>query len=242
MMEGHHSRDVCLLTANRCSHGTVENGATSFVVDMRGRGSLGRLNDHEVATLLIRRLGNVEALGARRSHAEIGDNRVTNNATIHEQVTGLNDGITDIFTVSHLIEERHQVKELAIVLFLEPCGDRHGMVRLEHVGHRRVINDHTILRVTTESGQVLHVVAEMRHTAFTEKARIDNTINIELVKEGICVFRERCGEDDNLPLFTDSSEEFIDIRTLANIHAVNHILQIDIDFEIRIVNFLKRKR
>jgi hypothetical protein len=126
-------------------------------------------------------------------------------------------------------------------LHVLPCGEREkggggetgdGVVRLEHVRERRVIDDEDILHAPPEVREILDVVAVVLHARLTEQTRLDHSAAVENVQQRVGILAERRGEDDDLELLSDDSQEVIDARSFSHVDPVDDVLELDRDDEV----------
>ena len=96
-----------------------------------------------------------------------------------------------------VLKDGYQIEKFIVVGIGKPAADRDGMLGVEDVRGGRVVDDDRILEVATdlrkilyrvslgESGRVrdayLHVVALVVVTAFSEKAVMNNAVDVQLV-------------------------------------------------------------
>jgi len=85
---------------------------------------------------------------------------------------------------------------------------------VENVGSRRVVDDDGVLEVVTNLGQIFHIVALVVIAALTEKAMVDNLVDVQLIEKRIAILGHRGGKDDNLIELTNSLHELVDSWSL----------------------------
>lgn len=69
----------------------------------------------------------------------------------------------------------------------EPTANWHGVLWVEDVGSRRVVDDYGVLEVATNLGQIFHIVALVVVAALTEKAVMDDLVDVQLVEKRIAI-------------------------------------------------------
>lgn len=69
----------------------------------------------------------------------------------------------------------------------KPTADWYGMLRVEYVGSRRVVDDDGVLQVAAHLGQVLDIVTTMVVTALSKQPMVNDTMDIQLVQKRITV-------------------------------------------------------
>lgn len=69
----------------------------------------------------------------------------------------------------------------------EPTANGYGVLRVEYVGRRRVVDDDGVLEVTPDLGEILDVVAAVVVAALSEQSVVDDTMDVELVEKGVSV-------------------------------------------------------
>lgn len=67
-----------------------------------------------------------------------------------------------------ILEYRDQVQQLVVVCVREPAADGDGVLRVEDVRGRRVVDDDGILQIPSDLGEILDVVALVVVAAFAE--------------------------------------------------------------------------
>ncbi len=88
---------------------------------------------------------------------------------------------------SKILEDRDEVEKFVVVRIREPTADGNGMLRVEDVRGRRVVDDDGVLQVSADLGEILDVVSLVVVAAFSEKAVVDDLVDVQLVQERIAV-------------------------------------------------------
>lgn len=63
----------------------------------------------------------------------------------------------------------------------EPAANGHGVLRVEYVRSRGVVDDDGVLEITSDLGQILDVVALVVVAAFAEQSVVDDIVDIQLI-------------------------------------------------------------
>ncbi len=100
--------------------------------------------------------------------------------------------IEDQADISHLragevFENWDQVKKLVIVSVGKPTADGNGMLRVENIRSRRVIDNDGFSKVSANLRKVFDIISLVVVTAFPEKSVMNYMVNIKLIQEGIAV-------------------------------------------------------
>lgn len=74
-----------------------------------------------------------------------------------------------------------QVREFCVVRIVKPARDRDGVVWVEDVACRRVVDDDGVAYWPPELAEVFDVVALVVVARLAEQAVLDHTVDIELV-------------------------------------------------------------
>lgn len=82
---------------------------------------------------------------------------------------------------SQILENGNQVQQFVVMSVREPAADRNGVLRVEYVRGRRVVDDDGIFQITSDLGQILDVIALVVVAAFAEQSMVDDIVNIKLV-------------------------------------------------------------
>ena len=108
---------------------------------------------------------------------------------------------------SEVLEYRYQVEEFVVVCVREPAADGDGVLRMEDVRGRRVVDDDGVLEVAANLREILkqvlvsdtyvipaafsdlYVVALVVVAAFAEKSVVNNAVDVELVEERVTVLQ-----------------------------------------------------
>lgn len=89
----------------------------------------------------------------------------------------------------------------------KPAADWDGVLRVENVRRRRVVDNDGVLEVSTDLGKILHPISVASHrwlrvkayldivalvivTALSEKAVVNNSVDVEDIKQRITVLGE----------------------------------------------------
>jgi hypothetical protein len=73
----------------------------------------------------------------------------------------------------------------------EPTADWDGVLWVENIRRRRVIDNDSILQVASKLREILDVVAVVVEATLAEQAVVDNIVDIELIQKRITVLPKR---------------------------------------------------
>jgi hypothetical protein len=90
---------------------------------------------------------------------------------------------------SQVLENRDEVEELVVVGIREPTADWHGMLGVENVGCRRVVDNDCLLEVATNLRKVLHIVSLVIVTTLAEQSMVDDLVDIQLIQKRVSILR-----------------------------------------------------
>lgn len=69
----------------------------------------------------------------------------------------------------------------------EPTADWDGVLWVENVRRRRVIDNDRILQVASKLGKILDVVSVVVEATLAEQTMMDDIVNVELIQKGVTV-------------------------------------------------------
>lgn len=69
----------------------------------------------------------------------------------------------------------------------KPTAYRDGMLWVENVGCWGVVDDDRVFQVSTDLGEVLHIVAAVVVATFSEKSVVDDAMNVQLIQQRVAV-------------------------------------------------------
>lgn len=81
-----------------------------------------------------------------------------------------------------VFEHGDQVEKLIVVCVAEPAADRDGVLRVEDVARRRVVDDDGLPQVTPDLAEIFDVIALMVVATLPEKAMMDHVVDVELIE------------------------------------------------------------
>ena len=110
----------------------------------------------------------------------------------------------------------------------EPAADGHGVLWVEDVARRRVVDDDRLPQITSHLAEILDVVALMVVAAFSKQPVVNDVVNVELVQQRVAIFRDRCCEDHDLVQLANALQERIHTRPFDDINVVR--LPFDLDW------------
>lgn len=141
---------------------------------------------------------------------------------------------------SQVLENRDQIKQFVVVCVREPTANRHGVLGVENVGCRRVIDDYCVLEVAANLGQVLYIVPLVVVATLAEQPVVDDFVDVQLIEERVTILGHRRCEDHNLVELANSLHELVDAWPLDDID----IMVVALDFyryrEVGLVKDLER--
>jgi hypothetical protein len=88
---------------------------------------------------------------------------------------------------SQVFEDGDEVQQLVVVGIREPTADGNGVLRVEDVRCRRVVDDDGVLQVSADLRQILHVVALVVVAALPEQPVMDNLVDVQLIEERVAI-------------------------------------------------------
>lgn len=92
---------------------------------------------------------------------------------------------------SQVLEDWDEIKQLVVVSVREPAADGNGVLRMEDVRGRRVVDDDGVLEVAANLRQILDIVALVVVATLSEQPVVDNLVDVQLVKERVAVLIQR---------------------------------------------------
>jgi hypothetical protein len=88
---------------------------------------------------------------------------------------------------SQVFENGDEIEQLVVVGIREPTADGDGVLRVENVRGRRVVDDDGVLQVAAHLRQVLDVVALVVVAALPEQPVVDNLVDVQLIEERVAI-------------------------------------------------------
>lgn len=86
-----------------------------------------------------------------------------------------------------ILQYGDEIQKLVVVSVREPTADGYGVLWVEDVRRRRIVNDYRVFEVTADHGKVLYVVPAMVEAAFAEQAVVNDFVYVELVQQWIAI-------------------------------------------------------
>ena len=71
----------------------------------------------------------------------------------------------------------------------EPAADGNGVLRVEDVGGRGVVDDDGVFELAADLGEIFDIVALVVVAAFAEEAVVHDVVDIQLVEERVTILR-----------------------------------------------------
>ena len=149
------------------------------------------------------------------------------------------DGFSAIVDLAELDEQRDQVEKLLIFNIIVPRNNWNGLLRLQHVSRRRVIEDDSILRTSSDLAHVFREHALHVCAVLTEEAGCAESIGIHLVHERISVFGQTRREYNDLVVVGHHAEEIVDARSLLHEDLANVAVNVYWDDEVGVLDLIK---
>lgn len=109
---------------------------------------------------------------------------VSSESDIEDQADVLHVGACQVF------ENWDEVKQLVVVGVREPTADGYGVLRVEDVGRRRIVDDDRVFQVSSHLGEILDVVSLVVVAALAEKPVVNDLVDVELVQKGVAVLKD----------------------------------------------------
>lgn len=122
----------------------------------------------------------------------------------------------------------------------EPGRDRHGVLRMEHVGGGGVVDDDQVFERTAHLRQVLDVVAVVVVARLSEQSVVDHLVHIEDVQQGVTVAGHGRGEDDYLEELATASQKLVHPGSLDHVHVVDLVFDLHGDDKVGVAHVLER--
>ena len=136
---------------------------------------------------------------------------------------------------SQVLEDRDQIEQFIVVRVREPTTDWHGVLGVENVGCRRVVDDYCVFEVAPNLGQILYIVPLVVVATLAEQSVVDNLVDVQLIEERVTILLSRLAlhllpaswrsaylghrrcEDHNLVELANSLHELVDAWPLDDI-------------------------
>ena len=120
----------------------------------------------------------------------------------------------------------------------EPAADGDGVLGVEDVARRAVVNDDGLAQVAADHAEVFHVVALVVIAALAEQAVVHDVVDVELVEQRVAVLGHRGGEDDDFVELAHALEESVDARAFYYVDVVVLAFDLDGDGHVRLMEDL----
>jgi hypothetical protein len=121
---------------------------------------------------------------------------------------------------SEILENGDKIEELIVVRIRKPTADGNCVLWVENVGCWGVVDDDCVFEVTSDLGEVLHIVALVVVTALTEKPMVNNLVNVKLIQERVAVLRDRRRKDHHFIKLANPLHELINTWTFDDVDIV----------------------
>lgn len=137
------------------------------------------------------------------------------------------------------MQYRDQVQKLVVVSVAEPAANRHGMLRVEDVARRRIVDDDGLLEIAADLTEVLDIVALVIVAALAEQSMMHNVVYIQLIEERITVLGYGSRKHHHFVQFPNPLQELINTRSFYDIDVVILSLDLDGNREVGLVEYLR---
>lgn len=109
----------------------------------------------------------------------------------------LEDG-SHVVHLAQLLQEWNIIVEAAVVHVIVPGDDRQGVVRLEEVRCRRVVDNQDVPEITSHFREILDIEALIVGAMVAEKASGAASLLVQDVHQWIGILRKACSVYDKL--------------------------------------------
>ena len=133
---------------------------------------------------------------------------------------------SNIFHVLDSLQKRPNLIQFSILRIVDEGGTINGILGVEDVRARRVINDNGLSQVAIDETKILNVVAFVIHTRLAEETSTNHTVGIQEVQQRISILIEASSVDDNFVVFGHFRQEFVNTGSLCDIDKVNDIFNL----------------
>lgn len=174
---------------------------------------------------------------ARRVQVDLFGARVE---LVGAAVDDLADDLADVGLVGEALQEGPHAGKLPVLRVVVPGEDRHRVLRLKQVGHRRVVHDQQVGQRATQTRHVLHVGVAHPGAMLSEKFVGTDTLGVDDVHEGIRILRKGGRENDNFPMFVHPFQELAYSRSDQDVDIAYAPFYFHRKDYIRVLDWLKR--
>lgn len=108
------------------------------------------------------------------------------------------DDLADIVFAIQPIEQGRNPVQLSIGGFVVPRNGRHGILRLEEISDRGVVDNDHVFHWATQSSQILHKGVIEEGAVLAEQEVRAHLLWIKMLHQGLCILGQTCREDDKL--------------------------------------------
>lgn len=122
----------------------------------------------------------------------------------------------------------------------EPAAYGEGMLWMEDVGGGRIVDNDSVLQVTSELREILDIVALMVVATISEETMMDDGMNVKLVKKRVAILRNGRGKDNNFVEFSNPLHELIHTGPFYDIDVVIRSFNFDGYSEVRLLKQLPK--
>lgn len=155
-----------------------------------------------------------------------------------------------------VLEDRNKIKEFVIVGIQEPTADGNGMLWVENVRRRRVVDDDGVLEVSPYLRQVFDVVPLVVVATLSKKPMMDDVVDVQLIQQRVAILchisrsvvsvpggaesylGDGRREDDDFVEFANSFHELVHTGAFNDVNVVIVALYLDRYCEVRLVQDL----
>ena len=107
----------------------------------------------------------------------------------------------------HSLEKSIDSIQLCVARFVVPTNGRHGILRLEKVGHRRVVYNDYILHRSTKSCQIFHIRIIKERAVLTEQKVRAHLLWVQMCHQRLGILGQTGCEDDQFVYLVHALEE-----------------------------------
>ena len=125
---------------------------------------------------------------------------------------------------------------MTVLRVIIPGDNRHGLLGLQHVGRRRVIEDHAVLWVAAQPRHVLGEHAIYVGAVLAEQSHRAKSARVHLVHQRLGILRQTCCENDQFVVLGHHFQKVLDSGPLLVEDLADLTLDVDRDDEVRVLD------
>ena len=131
-------------------------------------------------------------------------------------VAKLGNNRADIVDLSQRLQERDHLKKTAIVRVVIPGQNWHGVLRVEIVRVRRVVQDDSVRQVAAQKRHIFDVAALIRKAVVTEQPERDQPVRIDRIHQRVGVNAHTRRVNDEFVYLSEALQEKLNARSDQN--------------------------